>query len=48
MDLHTNLCPDDSFETYLESNGLGNGISNDDNVYTSAIDTVSDITFKQS
>ena len=35
--------PDDSFETYLESNGLGNGISNDDNVYTSAIDTVTEL-----
>ena len=35
--------PDDNFETYLESNGLGNGISNDDNVYTSAIDTVTEL-----
>ena len=35
--------PDDSFETYLESNALGNGISNDDNVYTSAIDTVTEL-----
>tara|TARA_B100001142_G_scaffold137075_1_gene138529 strand:- start:1766 stop:3649 length:1884 start_codon:yes stop_codon:yes gene_type:complete len=32
--------PDDNFEAYLEANGLGNGILNDDSVFVSAIDTV--------
>jgi len=32
--------PDDNFEAYLESNGLGNGIFNDDYVFTSSIDTL--------
>jgi plastocyanin len=32
--------PDDNFESYLEANGMGNGIANDDYVITSAIDTV--------
>ena len=32
--------PDDNFEAYLEANGMGNGIPNDDYVLTSAIDTV--------
>ena len=32
--------PDDNFENYLEANGMGNGIANDDSVLTSAIDTV--------
>ena len=32
--------PDDNFEAYLEANGMGNGIANDDSVFTSAIDTV--------
>ena len=32
--------PDDNFEAYLENNGMGNGILNDDFVWTSAIDTV--------
>jgi plastocyanin len=32
--------PDDNFEAYLEANGMGNGISNDDYVTTSSIDTV--------
>ena len=31
--------PDDNFESYLEWNGMGNGIANDDSVFTSAIDT---------
>ena len=33
--------PDDNFEAYLEANGMGNGIANDDYVITSKIDTVS-------
>ena len=32
--------PDDNFESYLESNGMGNGIANDDYVTTANIDTV--------
>jgi len=32
--------PDDAFEGFLEANGMGNGISNDDYVTTSNIDTV--------
>ena len=32
--------PDDNFEAYLENNGMGNGIANDDSVFTSTIDTV--------
>ena len=32
--------PDDNFEAYLETNGMGNGISNDDYVTTSNINTV--------
>ena len=32
--------PDDIFEAYLESNGIGNGIANDDSVTTASIDTV--------
>ena len=32
--------PDNSFEAYLENNGMGNGIQYDDSVFTSAIDTV--------
>ena len=32
--------PDDNFEAYLEANGMGNGIANDDYVFTSAIDTL--------
>ena len=32
--------PDDNFEAYLEANGMGNGIANDDYVLTSNIDTV--------
>ena len=32
--------PDDNFEAYLESNSMGNGITNDDYVFTSNINTV--------
>ena len=32
--------PDDNFENYLEANGMGDGIVLNDNVFTSAIDTV--------
>ena len=32
--------PDDNFEDYLEANGIGNGIANDDSVTTASIDTV--------
>ena len=32
--------PDDNFETYLENNGMGDGIALNDSVFTSAIDTV--------
>ena len=33
--------PDDNFESYLENNGMGNGIPNDDYVTTANINTVS-------
>ena len=32
--------PDDNFEAYLEANGMGNGVPNDDYVTTASIDTV--------
>ena len=32
--------PDDNFEAYLETNGMGDGIALNDYVYTSAIDTI--------
>ena len=32
--------PDDNFEDYLEANGMGNGVPNDDYVTTSNINTV--------
>ena len=32
--------PDDAFEGFLEANGMGDGIALNDNVFTSAIDTV--------
>jgi len=32
--------PDDNFEAYLEANGMGNGIANDDYVTTASINTV--------
>ena len=35
--------PDSAFEAYLEANGMGNGIFNDDSVFTSAIDTVTNL-----
>ncbi len=35
----TTYVPDDNFETYLENNGMGDGIALNDYVYTSAIDT---------
>jgi plastocyanin len=39
--------PDDNFEAYLEANGMGNGIANDDYVTTSNINTVTflDVSF---
>ncbi|MDA0890450.1 MAG: plastocyanin/azurin family copper-binding protein, partial [Bacteroidetes bacterium] len=36
----TTYVPDDSFEEYLESNGMGDGISGNDYVYTANINTV--------
>jgi len=35
--------PDDNFEAYLEANGMGNGILNDDYVFTANIDTVTSL-----
>ena len=35
--------PDDNFEAYLEANGMGNGIANDDYVTTSSIDTLTSL-----
>ena len=35
--------PDDNFEAYLEVNGMGNGIPNDDSVQTSNINTLTTI-----
>ena len=32
--------PDNNFETYLENNGIGDGISNNDSVLTSNINTI--------
>ena len=32
--------PDDNFENYLETNGMGDGVALNDSVFTSAIDTV--------
>ena len=32
--------PDDNFEAYLEANGIGNGVPNDDYVTTANIETV--------
>ena len=32
--------PDDNFEAYLEANGMGNGIVNDDSVTTANINTI--------
>ena len=35
--------PDDNFEAFLEANGMGNGIANDNNVYTDKINTVTSL-----
>ena len=35
--------PDDNFEAYLEANGMGNGIANDDYVTTNNINTVTNL-----
>ena len=35
--------PDDNFENYLEANGMGDGIALNDFVFTSAIDTVTNL-----
>ena len=35
--------PDDNFETYLENNGMGNGILNDDYVTTANVNTVTSL-----
>ena len=35
--------PDDNFENYLEANGMGDGIALNDYVFTSAIDTVTNL-----
>ena len=35
----TTYVPDDNFEAYLEANGMGNGIANDDYVTTASINT---------
>ena len=35
--------PDDNFENYLETNGMGNGIANDDYVTTANITMVSNL-----
>jgi Leucine-rich repeat (LRR) protein len=35
--------PDNNFESYLEGNGMGNGIPNDDSVTTSNIDTITSL-----
>ncbi len=35
--------PDDNFEAYLEANGMGNGIPNDDYVLTSNINYITDL-----
>ncbi len=32
--------PDDNFEAYLEANGMGDGIANDDYVTTANINTI--------
>ena len=35
--------PDDAFENYLETNGMGDGVALNDSIFTSAIDTVSQL-----
>ena len=37
--------PDDAFETYLENNGMGDGIALNDSVFTSAIDTATNLDY---
>jgi plastocyanin len=37
--------PDDNFEAYLEANGMGNGIANDDSVTTANINTVTGLLY---
>lgn len=37
--------PDDSFESYLETNGMGDGIVLNDSVFTSAIDTTTNLDY---
>jgi len=37
--------PDDAFETYLENNGMGDGIALNDSVLTSAIDTSTNLDY---
>ena len=39
--------PDNNFEAYLESNGMGNGIANDDSVITSFINTTQSLNVTQ-
>ncbi|MDA7578773.1 DUF1566 domain-containing protein, partial [Flavobacteriales bacterium] len=41
--LYSTYVPDDNFELYLESNGLGDGVASNDTVITSAIDTVENL-----
>ena len=36
--------PDNNFEAYLEANGMGNGIANDDSVLTANINTIDSLT----
>ena len=40
--------PDDNFEAYLEANGMGNGIANDDYVTTANINTVTHLSLPNS
>lgn len=44
QDCNWTYIPDDIFETYLEDNGYGNGIANDDYVSTEAVEAVTDLT----
>ena len=36
--------PDNNLEAYLEANGMGNGITNDDSVLTANINTIDSLT----
>ena len=40
--------PDNAFETYLENNGMGDGIALNDSVFTSAIDTNTSLNYMYS